>query len=35
MQGGTLGCDDKVRLLFLLWVGVKSVALEFFVMQKK
>lgn len=29
-----LGWDDRANVLFLLWIVVKSVALEFFVMQK-
>jgi len=28
------GCDESPSVLFLLWIVVKSVALEFFVMQK-
>lgn len=29
-----LGRDDRAHVLFLLWLVVKSVALQFFVMQK-
>lgn len=28
------GCDDKANVLFLLWIVVKSVVLQFFVMRK-